>query len=235
MSRLQRANSVEEETVNDMDSPEDMIAGYRRFRANTYRRQVTLYRDLGMGQSPKIMLVACADSRADPSSIFDAAPGQLFVVRNVANLIPPYHANSSGKHGVSAALEYAVTVLKVQHVVVMGHGGCGGVSASLAGGDCGEFIGPWVRMLDKVRTSCRARSRKSATLVAHSPHRSRARFSSSSSPSSSFPLFGWPPGWMPSLVDSFSHAPWVWRGTGARPRGDERVMEPSVCAGARGH
>jgi len=197
-SRTTRADSggggmMEEDEFNTMDGPEDMVAGYRRFRASTYKRQVSLYRELGLGQEPKVMLIACADSRADPSAIFDAAPGQLFVVRNVANLVPPYEPNGVGVHGVSAALEYAVTVLKVlcinaepvlsfsatrvplialialicvinysaaaqylhiyqvRHIVVMGHGGCGGVAASLAGGECGEFIGPWVRLLTPAR------------------------------------------------------------------------------------
>ncbi|HPF23522.1 MAG: carbonic anhydrase [Hyphomonas sp.] len=136
-----------------MRSIEDLIAGYRRFRAGTYAQQAALYRELGEGQNPAIMLIACADSRAEPSDIFAAAPGQLFVVRNVANLVPPYMPD--GKlHGVSAALEYAVNVLKVQHIVVMGHGGCGGIAASLAGGGnpaIGEFVTPWVSLLEEAR------------------------------------------------------------------------------------
>lgn len=136
-----------------MRTIEDLIAGYRRFRAGTYAQQAALYRELGEGQSPAIMLIACADSRAEPSDIFAAAPGQLFVVRNVANLVPPYMPD--GKlHGVSAALEYAVNVLKVQHIVVMGHGGCGGIAASLAGGGnpaIGEFVTPWVSLLEEAR------------------------------------------------------------------------------------
>jgi carbonic anhydrase len=136
-----------------MKSIEELIEGYRRFRGGVYSEQAALYRELGEGQSPAIMLIACADSRAEPSDIFSAAPGQLFVVRNVANLVPPYMPD--GKlHGVSSALEYAVNVLKVQHIVVMGHGGCGGVQASLAGGDnplIGEFVTPWVSLLDQAR------------------------------------------------------------------------------------
>ncbi|MEH6409991.1 MAG: carbonic anhydrase, partial [Hyphomonas sp.] len=102
---------------------------------------------------PNIMLIACADSRAEPSDIFNAAPGQLFVVRNVANLVPPYQPDG-GLHGVSAALEYAVNVLKVEHIVVMGHGGCGGISASLGGAGnpaIGEFVTPWVTLLEEAR------------------------------------------------------------------------------------
>ena len=136
-----------------MKSVEELLEGYRRFRRGTYSEQAALYRELGEGQSPSFMMIACADSRADPSDIFNAAPGQLFVVRNVANLVPPYQPDG-GLHGVSAALEYAVNVLKVEHVVVMGHGGCGGVAASLAGEgtpEIGEFVTPWVRLLEDAR------------------------------------------------------------------------------------
>jgi len=146
-----------------IDGPEDMLAGYRRFRSEVYSDQVKLYHELGDGQNPSVLVIGCADSRVDPATIFDAGPGQLFVVRNVANLVPPYEQDG-GRHGVSAALEYAVTVLKVKHIVVMGHGGCGGVAACLGSGindgkadNLGEFIGPWVSMLngprDKVRSS----------------------------------------------------------------------------------
>ncbi len=136
-----------------MKSAEDLIAGYRSFRSGEYAERANLYRELADGQNPNIMLIGCADSRADPSDIFNAAPGQLFVVRNVANLVPPY-APDDGLHGVSAALEYAVNVLKVGHIVIMGHGGCGGVAASLSGDDApeiGEFVTPWVRLLDDAR------------------------------------------------------------------------------------
>jgi carbonic anhydrase len=136
-----------------MKSVDDMIAGYRRFRGSVYSEQAQLYRQLGEGQDPDIMLIGCADSRADPSDIFDAAPGQMFVVRNVANLVPPYQPNG-GLHGVSAAVEYAVNILKVKIIVVMGHGGCGGIAASLTRNDSpliGEFVAPWVRLLDEAR------------------------------------------------------------------------------------
>ncbi|MAN47261.1 MAG: carbonic anhydrase [Alphaproteobacteria bacterium] len=136
-----------------MNSVEDLLNGYRQFRKGTYAQQAALYRELGEGQNPRIMLIACADSRAEPSDIFSAAPGQLFVVRNVANLVPPYQPDGS-LHGVSAALEYAVNVLKIDHLVIMGHGGCGGIAASLAGEgnpEIGEFVTPWVRLLEKAR------------------------------------------------------------------------------------
>ncbi len=136
-----------------MNSVEDLLEGYRSFRRGVYSDQAALYRELGEGQNPRIMLIGCADSRADPSDIFNAAPGQLFVVRNVANLVPPYQPDGS-LHGVSAALEYAVNVLDIDHIVVMGHGGCGGIAASLAGEGnpaIGEFVTPWVRLLEKAR------------------------------------------------------------------------------------
>ncbi len=135
-----------------MNSIEDLFAGYRRFRTGAYPQHAELYRDLGEGQSPRIMLIACADSRTEPSDIFHAAPGQLFVVRNVANLVPPYQPDG-GLHGVSAALEFAVKALKVEHVVVLGHGDCGGVKASLngTGPELGEFVRPWVSLLDGAR------------------------------------------------------------------------------------
>jgi carbonic anhydrase len=136
-----------------MKTVDDLIAGYRRFRAGVYGEQAQLYRELGEGQDPDVMLIACADSRAEPSDIFNAAPGQMFVVRNVANLVPPYKPDG-GLHGVSAALEFAVNVLKVRHIVVMGHGGCGGVTASLTESKSaliGEFVAPWVKLLDAAR------------------------------------------------------------------------------------
>lgn len=137
-----------------MKTVDDLIAGYRRFRSGVYARQAQLYRELGEGQDPDVMLIACADSRAEPSDIFDAAPGQMFVVRNVANLVPPYKPDG-GLHGVSAALEFAVNVLNVRHIVVMGHGGCGGVTASLTKTKdalIGEFVAPWVKLLDSARS-----------------------------------------------------------------------------------
>lgn len=136
-----------------MKTIEDLIGGYRSFRNGAYTKQVELYHALGEGQDPDIMIIGCADSRAEPAEIFNAAPGQLFIVRNVANLVPPYDT-SGGLHGVSAALEFAVTALKVKHIVVMGHGGCGGVGACLAAAHdkpVGRFIAPWVELLDETR------------------------------------------------------------------------------------
>jgi carbonic anhydrase len=141
------------EGVITLKTIEDLIQGYRSFRNGAYTKQVELYHALGEGQDPDIMIIGCADSRAEPAEIFNAAPGQLFIMRNVGNLVPPYDT-SGGLHGVSAALEYAVTALKVKHIVVMGHGGCGGVSACLSAAQdkpVGRFIAPWVQLLDATR------------------------------------------------------------------------------------
>ncbi len=134
--------------------PARLLDGYRNFRNGRYQEEAARYSDLADGQSPKTMIVGCADSRVDPSTIFAAAPGELFVVRNVANLVPPCVPPSASLHGTSAALEFAVTALGISDIVVMGHGGCGGVAASLAGADrqpVGQFIAPWVSLLDEAR------------------------------------------------------------------------------------
>jgi carbonic anhydrase len=147
-----------------MDNPSftDMIDGYRRFRDGDWSRQRARWAELAEGQSPKVMVVACSDSRVDPAQIFDVSPGSIFVVRNVANLVPPFET-TPGRHGVSAALEFAVTQLNVEEVVIMGHGACGGVKASLtqpfAGALPGEggFIASWMAMLDEARAAVVAR------------------------------------------------------------------------------
>lgn len=139
--------------VQFVDNTQDLIAGYRRFRAGPYLEAANLFKRLGRSQTPATMIIACADSRADPSMIFDAAPGELFVVRNVGALVPPFDT-SPGLHGVSAALEFAVTSLKVRQILVMGHGGCGGMAACLAASmdrPVGRFIAPWVEIAAPVR------------------------------------------------------------------------------------
>ena len=139
--------------IDFADDAQDLIAGYRRFRARRYREARDVFRRLQDSQRPATMIIACADSRADPAMIFDAAPGELFVVRNVAALVPPYE-ESGGFHGVSAAVEFAVLQLKVKQIVVMGHGGCGGIAASLAAADhrpIGRFIAPWVEIAAEAR------------------------------------------------------------------------------------
>lgn len=136
------------------DIPE-LVDGYRSFRAGRYADQAALYRQLSArGQSPKTMVIACCDSRADPALIFDAPPGGLFVLRNVANLVPPYEPDST-YHSTSAALEFAVTGLEVENIVVMGHGQCGGIAAYLNDqrnpASPGDFIGKWISLLEAPR------------------------------------------------------------------------------------
>ncbi|UYY59000.1 carbonic anhydrase [Sphingomonas sp. S2-65] len=134
----------------------DLLDGYQRFRTSDYRRQRERWAELSQGQDPKVMVIACSDSRVDPAQIFDTLPGEIFVVRNVANLVPPFETGG-GRHGVSAALEFAVTQLEVPEIVVMGHGACGGVHAALtkrfadAEPGAGGFIAHWVDILDEAR------------------------------------------------------------------------------------
>ncbi len=134
----------------------DMLDGYRRFRATGWANQRTRWDELRDGQSPRVMVIACSDSRVDPTQIFDTNPGEIFVVRNVAALVPPFETNP-GLHGVSAAVEFAVQILGVQEILVMGHGLCGGCSAALSRGmhgappGQGGFIASWISMLDGAR------------------------------------------------------------------------------------
>ncbi len=133
-----------------------LIEGYHRFRDHGWGAQRERWAGLAEGQSPKVMVIACSDSRVDPSQIFDARPGEMFVVRNVANLVPPFERDNH-YHGVSAALEFAVTQLEVAEIVVLGHGGCGGVHAALtnrfehAEQGAGGFIDHWIDLLDGAR------------------------------------------------------------------------------------
>lgn len=149
------------ETEQSQCQFEALIQGYRRFRKDAYNRQRERYDALAnKGQSPKIMVIACCDSRVDPTLIFDAEPGQMFVLRNVANLVPPFETGTAGsRHGASAAIEFAVTGLEVEHIMVMGHARCGGISASLAGklgkekpeGEPVSFIDRWMSIINPVR------------------------------------------------------------------------------------
>jgi len=130
-----------------------MIEGYRRFLAKGWPARRALFQDLAeQGQNPRAMVIACADSRVDPGMIFDAGPGEIFVVRNVANLVPPY-APDGGQHATSAALEFGVRVLKVTDLVVMGHAMCGGVRALLTGvpAEAGDFLAPWISVARAAR------------------------------------------------------------------------------------
>lgn len=129
-----------------------LIDGYRRFRAEVWPAQRSRYAALAReGQNPDTLVIACSDSRADPHAVLDAGPGELFVVRNVAGLVPPYQPDAH-YHGTSAALEFAVRVLKVASIVVMSHGQCGGVRAMVEGApkEAREFVKPWMDMAEPI-------------------------------------------------------------------------------------
>jgi carbonic anhydrase len=142
----------------ESSSPEfaRLLAGYRKFRANAWSPNRERWEQLREGQTPAILIIACSDSRVDPSQIFDVDPGEVFVVRNVAAMVPPFET-TPGHHGVSAALEFAVQVLEVKEIIVMGHGMCGGCKVALTrelhGTEPGEggFIADWIALLDEAR------------------------------------------------------------------------------------
>src|SRR5690242_20097446 len=133
-----------------MAFPQELIDGYRAFLIGRLRHEQDRYKGLAeSGQSPRIMVIGCCDSRVSPEVIFDARPGELFVVRNVANIVPPF-APDTRAHGVSAALEFGVAALKVKHIVVLGHAHCGGVKAfaeDAAPLSPSDFIGNWMRLM----------------------------------------------------------------------------------------
>ena len=131
--------------------PQSLLEGYRSFRSARLRRERQRFAELAAtGQRPEIMVIGCCDSRVSPEVIFDAGPGEIFVVRNVANLVPPYETGG-GFHGTSAALEFAVQALRVRHIVVLGHASCGGFGAfadrSAEPLSPGDFIGKWMRLM----------------------------------------------------------------------------------------
>jgi len=132
--------------------PQQLLEGYRSFATQRLPTEQTRYRDLSVkGQSPQVMVIGCCDSRVSPEVIFDAGPGELFVVRNVANLVPVYQPDG-GAHGVSAALEYAISALRIRHIVVLGHAQCGGIRAfidKIEPLSPGDFIGRWMQMFIK--------------------------------------------------------------------------------------
>lgn len=135
--------------------PDNLTDRYRRFRSRNFAANVDHYEQLAdYGQSPDTMVVSCCDSRVDPDTIFNSMPGELFIVRNVANLVPPYETGGR-YHGVSAALEFAALNLRVKHIVVIGHSGCGGVKAAIehtaARQTEAHFISNWVSMLEDAR------------------------------------------------------------------------------------
>ncbi|PWE17848.1 carbonic anhydrase [Marinicauda salina] len=139
--------------------PSPLTEGFSRFRSELYPRQHALFETLAEdGQHPHTLVIACCDSRVDPAQVFDARPGELFVVRNVANIVPPFEPDG-GHHGVSAALEFAVKKLEVPNILVLGHRQCGGVKACVAGG--GEdadavFINQWIEPLGEALADARS-------------------------------------------------------------------------------
>jgi carbonic anhydrase len=143
---------------------DNLISGYRRFRANGWPARRSMMESLARGgQRPNALVVACIDSRVDPVMVFDARPGELLTVRNVANLVPPY-APSGSYHGTSAALEFGVRELEVGHLVVLGHGLCGGVQALLnsskdgTAATAGDFIAPWMSIAEPARLRSMSRT-----------------------------------------------------------------------------
>jgi carbonic anhydrase len=145
-----------QETSPTMSSfPENLTDRFRRFKHRHFVPNADHYEELATyGQNPEVMVISCCDSRVDPETIFSAMPGELFVVRNVANLVPPYE--TGGKfHGVSTAIEFAVMNLRVKHLIIMGHSGCGGVKAALDQSAAiqteAQFISRWMSMLDDAR------------------------------------------------------------------------------------
>ncbi|OGS95277.1 MAG: carbonic anhydrase [Gallionellales bacterium RBG_16_56_9] len=136
-----------------MSSPKQLIEGFSRFRERHFAKDDALFRELvEQGQTPKILVVACCDARVDPALILDCAPGDLFVIRNVANLVPPAE-NQGHYHGTSAALEFGVRNLEVRHIIVLGHAQCGGIHALLEGGvdKDDSFIAEWMGIADAAR------------------------------------------------------------------------------------
>jgi carbonic anhydrase len=139
--------------------PRNLIEGFQRFREQHFERNDNLYQQLvKQGQTPKILVVACCDSRVDPALVFDCDPGDLFVIRNVANLVPPLEVQS-GRHGTTAAIEYGVSTLGVKHIIVLGHAHCGGINALVrTGGVCasGSYIDDWMCLVESARAEVMA-------------------------------------------------------------------------------
>lgn len=136
-----------------MNTPDQLIAGFRRFRERHFVQDAERFQDLTQfGQTPKALVVACCDSRVDPALVLDCAPGDLFVIRNVANLVPPAE-NQGHFHGTSAALEFGVNNLAIPHIIVLGHAQCGGIHALLEGGvdKKDSFIAEWMTIADAAR------------------------------------------------------------------------------------
>ena len=161
--------------------PEGLLNGYRSFMAGRFAGETARYRSLARdGQAPETMVIACCDSRSAPETIFDAGPGELFVVRNVANLVPPY-APDGQFHSTSAALEFGVMSLKVKNIVVMGHGRCGGIKAALDPEQRplspGDFIGKWMSLVEPAAQAVAGNSMMTASERQTALERITIRFS----------------------------------------------------------
>ncbi len=132
-----------------------LMVGFRKFREKYFQENMehSVYQKLASGQTPKTMLIGCSDSRVDPAILTGAEPGDLFVVRNVANLVPPCEPSRVGFHGTSSALEFAVSALKVENIIVLGHRQCGGIRALMRGpGEAAmSFIGQWMTIAEDAR------------------------------------------------------------------------------------
>jgi carbonic anhydrase len=137
-----------------------LIAGFRRFRTKYFSGEDALYNRLSAGQTPKTLVIGCSDSRVDPALISSSSPGEIFVVRNVANLVPPFESANSGFHGVSAAIEFATVNLQVENIVVLGHRQCGGIRALVSSNQKIEnsFVGRWMEIARSARDRVMARS-----------------------------------------------------------------------------
>ncbi len=150
-----------------MSLPAHLLEGYSRFRSGRYAQEAERYLKLGEGvQKPKLMIIACCDSRAAPETIFDAGPGEIFVVRNVANLVPSY-APDGKHHSTSAAIEFAVLSIGVKDIIVMGHGRCGGIHAVVEGNaplSKGDFIGKWMSDVEDLVHAVREEHEDHSTL-----------------------------------------------------------------------
>ena len=137
-----------------MQDIERFIDGFQRFQKQYFERNTKLYRDLKQGQHPSTLVIGCCDSRVDPALLLDCDPGDIFTIRNIANLVPPC-GGSNGRQGVSAALQFAVTQLKVQRIIVLGHSGCGGIRALMdeqfPSSEGTDFLGRWVSIADPAK------------------------------------------------------------------------------------
>jgi carbonic anhydrase len=142
-----------------MTSIPNLVEGFKRFRERHFERNDSLYQHLVKdGQTPKTLVVACCDSRVDPALVLDCEPGDLFVIRNVANLVPPSESRA-GHHGTTAAIEYAIRILAVEHIIVLGHAHCGGINTLVRTGGAGNpdtYMADWMHLAESARASVMA-------------------------------------------------------------------------------